>query len=356
MKRRLLTALATVALATAGLAWGLRDHLPRELPGGLQRWVGVGAASPGQDLRIASWNLEWLMTPAVYDELWARCDPGGQPRSDERALPCVPGREPPPRRQGADFDALARIAASLDADVVALQEVDGPAAARLVFRRGWALDCFIRRAHPQKVGFAIRAGIPYRCNGDLAELDLDGASRAGADITLWPGTPRAVRLLAVHLKSGCADGPLSRGEGREVREPCEKLSRQVPVLGRWAQARESEGVAYAIAGDFNRRLEQDAQFGPGPDPQRPRNLLAGINAMLPPQAPMEAATAGEPYTRCRPGDRYKGYIDNVLLSTRLLERSGARQFSSTPFEARQVRELQLSDHCPISVELDGAAR
>lgn len=342
--QRWLAGLTAAALTGGVVAWGLRDRLP-----------AVGQAD---DLRIASWNLEWLMAPSVYDELWARCDPAGQPRSDQRALPCNPDREPPPRRQPADFDALARIAASLDADVVALQEVDGPSAARLVFRRGWAVDCFTRRAHPQNVGFAIRAGIPYRCNGDLAELDIDGASRAGADITLWPGTPRAVRLLGVHLKSGCADGPLNREarEGREVREPCEKLSRQVPILARWALARESEGVPYAIAGDFNRRLDQDAQHGPGSDLQRPRNLLAGINAVLPPQAPMVQATAGAPYTRCTPGDRYKGYIDNVLLSTRLLERARARQFSSTPYDGRLARERQLSDHCPISVELDGAAR
>lgn len=348
MKARLIAGLSAAALAAGGLAWSLRDRLPAI--------SGVPTAAQADDLRIATWNIEWLMTPATYDELWARCDPAGQPRSHEHALPCVPGREPPPRRQAADLDALARIAESLDADVVALQEVDGPAAARLVFRRGWALDCFIRRAHPQKVGFAIRAGIPYRCNAELAELDLDGASRAGADVTLWPGTPRAVRILGVHLKSGCPEGPLIRHDGGGTREPCIKLSRQVSILARWAQAREREGVAYAIAGDFNRRLEQDARFDAGRDLQRPRNLLAGINAGLPPQSPMLPVTAGEPYTRCHGGDRHKAWIDNVLISSRLAARARARDFEAHRYDDRLARERQLSDHCPISVELDGAAR
>jgi hypothetical protein len=153
------------------------------------------------------------MTPQTHAELSARCQ-RQQPRSHERALPCTPGRKPPPARTQADLDALARTAQALHTprhvDVVALQEVDGPDAARQVFRQGWKLDCFERRAHPQKVGFAIREGVPYRCNSELSDLDVDGGSRAGADLTLYPGTAREVRLLNVHLKSGCFRGDLDR--------------------------------------------------------------------------------------------------------------------------------------------------
>ncbi|MES2091328.1 MAG: hypothetical protein V4532_15330, partial [Pseudomonadota bacterium] len=179
----------------------------------------LATASP--DLRLATWNMEWLLTPATREDLGLRCT-AHQPRSDQRGLPCTPGRTPPPTRTAADFDALAHTADQLrdrvQADVVALQEVDGAQAARQVFRKGWALDCFVQRAHPQKVGFAIREGVPYRCNGDLSALDVDGSTRAGADITIYPDTPRAVRLLAVHLKSGCFDGRLDR-----TFAPCERL-------------------------------------------------------------------------------------------------------------------------------------
>lgn len=318
-------------------------------------WATLHAERPAPvraaGLSLASWNLEWLMAPEVYDELWARCERGaGQPRSGERALPCSPDRAPPPRRVAADFDALAGVAARLDADLVALQEVDGPAAARLVFRKGYQLDCFVQRAHPQKVGFAIRQGVPYRCNGDYAALDLDGSLRAGADITLYPGTARAVRVLGVHLKSGCFDGPLDR-PGRPA---CERLSRQVPVLAEWAQARQREGVAYAIAGDFNRRLDTDVRFPAGDDPARPRNLIAGINRLLPPDAPMQRATEGVAYTPCHRGDRHRHYIDNVLLSARLAARARERRFESVTYDDEQARSRQLSDHCPIELTLEGA--
>ena len=84
---------------------------------------GARQAAPGAGLSLATWNLEWLMTPATQTELSARCQ-RQQPRSHERALPCTPGRTPPPDRTQADLDALARTAQALHTsqrvDVVAL--------------------------------------------------------------------------------------------------------------------------------------------------------------------------------------------------------------------------------------------
>ncbi len=148
-------------------------------------------------------------------------------------------------------------------DVVALQEVDGPEAARQVFRQGWKLDCFERRAHPQKVGFAIREGVPYRCNGELSALDVDGGSRAGADLTIYPGTAHEIRLLNVHLKSGCFRGDLDREFS-----PCRGLQRQAPVVEAWIDQRAREGVAFAMLGDFNRHLDQDERRAAGPGRKR----------------------------------------------------------------------------------------
>ena len=234
-----MTALCLAALGTWSAQAGWFD-------GGRKTTTAAG-------LSLATWNLEWLMTPQTQAELSARCQ-RQQPRSHERALPCSPGRTPPPARTQADLDALARTAQALHTtrrvDVVALQEVDGPEAARQVFRQGWKLDCFERRAHPQKVGFAIREGVPYRCNSELSDLDVDGSSRAGADLTLYPGTAREVRLLNVHLKSGCFRGDLDRAFS-----PCRGLQRQAPVVEAWIDQRVREGVAFAVLGDFNRHLD-----------------------------------------------------------------------------------------------------
>lgn len=307
---------------------------------------GNKGASPDDrpGLVLASWNLEWLMTPRAHAELAARCV-RQQPASDERALPCGGDRQATPERTQADFDALSRTAARLreahGADVVALQEVDGPEAARQVFAQGWKLDCFVRRAHPQKVGFAIREGLPYRCNGDLQALDIDGATRAGADITLHPGTPRETRLLSVHLKSGCFDGRLDRAFG-----PCEKLRRQVPVVEAWIDQRVREGVAFAVMGDFNRRLDKDARYPAGPDEAAPLNLFQAWSDDQPTGAVLHRATEGQRYQPCDRHDHHKAYIDDILISEKLAARNGDRRFARLPYDTADS-DRQLSDHCPV---------
>lgn len=308
------------------------------------------AANHSDGLRLATWNLEWLLTPTDRAELGSRCT-SQQPRSDERGLPCTPGKAQPPTRSTADFDALARTAQRLhdgaQADAVALQEVDGAMAARQVFRQGWTLDCFVNRTHPQKVGFAIREGTPYRCNGDLSALDVDGSTRAGADVTLYPGTPREVRLLAVHLKSGCFDGKLDRQFA-----PCQRLRQQVPVLERWVDERVREGIAFAILGDFNRHLDKDSQYPAGPDESQPFNLFNALSDNEPAGAVLVRATEGADSIPCSADDRHKRYIDDILVSEKLAARAAQKQFTRVPFAIEDQGRL-LSDHCPVVYSLTG---
>lgn len=295
-------------------------------------------------LTLATWNLQWLMTPGVRQQLGQRCLPH-QPASDTRALPCTPGRPPVPTRQNADLQTLAQMAESLrDAQrvsLVALQEVDGPEAARQVFAAGWTVDCFTGRPHPQDVGFAVRTGLPYRCNQPLTELDVDGATRAGADITLWPDTPQAVRVLNVHLKSGCFTGRLDRPAA-----PCETLREQAPVVEAWIDARVREGMAFAVMGDFNRHLATDARHPAGPDESAPLNLMAAWSDDQPAGAVLERATEGQGYVPCHPGERYRQYIDDILIDQRLARRYAQQRFERLPF-GDHAPGLVLSDHCPV---------
>lgn len=312
------------------------------------------AANPQADaLHLATWNMEWLLTPADRAELGSRCV-RQQPRSHERALPCTPGKAQPPTRGAADLDALARTATQLHevlrADAVALQEVDGPAAARQVFRHGWKLDCFVDRAHPQKVGFAIREGTPYRCNGDLSALDIDGSTRAGADVTLYPGTAREVRLLSVHLKSGCFNGKLDRQFA-----PCQRLRQQVPVLERWVDERVREGKAFAILGDFNRHLDKDSNHPAGPDESQPLNVFNALSDNEPKGAVLVRATEGADSIPCSADDRHTRYIDDILVSEKLATRAARKQFTRVPF-APEDQGRQLSDHCPVVYSLTGLGR
>lgn len=309
------------------------------------------ATAANGSLTLMTWNLEWLLAPEADRALRKQCR-SRQPASHERALPCSPGRRPPPQRQSADYEALAATARRLltlqQVDVVALQEVDGPEAARMVFGRGWVLDCFLKRAHPQNVGFAIREGIAYRCNGDLRTLDVDNASRGGADVTLYPGTSREVRLLAVHLKSGCFNGRLDRETA-----PCRQLRKQVPILERWVDARVRQGVAFAVLGDFNRHLDRDANHPAGQDEMAPLNLMAALSDDQPRGAVLHRATDGQAYVPCTADDEHNRYIDDVLVSQRLLSRASGTRFIRQAYE-RADQDRLLSDHCPLGLRLEGA--
>lgn len=303
------------------------------------------ASGGEQPLRIATWNAEWLLLPGEYDALMADCLPEGRrARGDERALYCDLGTGR--RWSEQDFGRLAAFAATVDADVVALQEVDGVGAAARLFPSHEF--CFTARRHVQNVGFAIRRGLPHRCNRDYRRLGLEGGDvRWGADLTLFPGTPREFRLLAVHLKSGCTWDPLTAG-----RQPCEVLARQVPLLEAWIDARAGEGVPFMVLGDFNRQLGRER--GPARDAAgRIVALWPEIDDGDPPGADLALAGAGLRPVACLPGEKSRPPIDHLLLGEKAARamRDGSYRMWAYPAEPRGAR---WPDHCIRSVEIDAA--
>lgn len=294
-------------------------------------------------LTLATWNLEWLIEPGTFDELARVClARGGRARGDQRTIPC--GLVPDRRWEEADFERLRAFASRIPADVVALQEVDGIEPARRVFP-GHEF-CFTARPHVQNVGFAIRPGIPHRCNPDYRALGLpEDDVRWGADMTLFPGTDREVRLLAVHLKSGCNRDPLTAD-----RDACRTLQAQVPVLEAWIDARAAEGVPFAVLGDFNRRF--DREFPPG------RTALGEIVAMWPeiddadpPEADLFDPGGAPPTEACRQQDPVRPPIDHILLSASLGRAAvpGSYRMWTYPRGADTGR---WPDHCVFSVSVD----
>src|SRR5688572_26970584 len=118
------------------------------------------AAAPANrpsELKLATWNLEWFMKPETLRALTPACTPADAPRDGaRRAVPCEVAHQL--ARSSEDIAVLRRYARALDADVIALQEVDGPDAARLVFSDHEF--CFSGRVALQNNGFAIRRGVP----------------------------------------------------------------------------------------------------------------------------------------------------------------------------------------------------
>ena len=269
-----------------------------------------GPASDG--LRIATWNVEHL----------AEADGTG----------CRP-------RTGPEYDALRDYVIALDADVVAFQEVESVKAAERVFDP--AVYEIVMEARPgsnrqsacrgrdglfirsQKVGFAVRRDLDIERHDDLTGLQLgDPDLRSGVDIRVTPPGGRPLRLLAVHLKSGCASGSDT--------EACPVLFSQVPLVEAWIDARADEPVDSVVLGDFNRRLAT------ANDP-----VWADWDDGEPAGADLIEASGGRAAT-CNP--RYAAFIDFILLDARAAARQEA-------FEEVGYAGPPLSDHCAVVVTL-----
>ena len=142
-------------------------------------------------------------------------------------------------------------------------------------------------------GFAIRKGISYRRHGDLADLGMGNPfQRWGTDITVR-ADGRELRLLSVHLASGCW-GRKQDGESRR-RKTCAILRGQMRSLRAWTDARRAEGAAFVILGDFNRRLALPGDWA--------------WRLLSPPGAPLSLLTRGVA-SRCNP--RYPDFIDHLI--------------------------------------------
>ncbi|WP_421993157.1 endonuclease/exonuclease/phosphatase family protein [Roseococcus sp.] len=276
--------------------------------------IALLAASPLQaaEIKLATWNIAWLTLRPPHD----------------RALP----RDLTPR-QPEDFTRLADYARRLDADVLALQEVDGPEAAARILDPNDYRFFFPDERDIQRTGFAVRRSLRAIRNADLAELDPIPnerfSLRRGTDITVEV-EGRMLRLLSVHLKAGCRE---AGDRGRE----CDTLMGQSSVLAGWIAARRREGAAFAILGDFNRRATgaNDAFFAP----------LAAA-------APLLRANEGVSNPCWSDARGGRPFIEHILLGGPARDWVQANSLRVMVYAERDpAMRDRLSDHCPISVRL-----
>jgi endonuclease/exonuclease/phosphatase family metal-dependent hydrolase len=257
------------------------------------------------DLKVATWNLDWLTTR----------------QSGEPGLP-----SDVTTRSDEDFARLAQYAHELNADVIAIEEVDGFAAASKVFPHE---EYSIHMTHDhvmQRVGIVVRRGLHYDINPDVTALGANHL-RSGADITLHLGGSD-LRVLAVHLKKGCRDVPLAKARSRT----CQELKDQIEPLTEWIADSKTEAVPFIILGDFNRWMDGTDAF------------LASLRRA----APLVRATEG----RSSPCWGGENFIDHVLAggaAASWMQTDTLRVL--TYRETDQVWKDRLSDHCPVSVRL-----
>jgi endonuclease/exonuclease/phosphatase family metal-dependent hydrolase len=242
-------------------------------------------------------------------------------------------------RTDADYAAMRAYVEDLGADVIAIQEVESQAAAERVFdpaiytvviedrigtdRGGECRGQAGLTINAQRTGFAIRKGVQFERQPDFTAVQVGNPDlRSGVDLIVRPRGGDPIRVLSVHLKSGCSSG--------DRNEACPVLFQQVPVMEQWIDQRATEGVRFAVMGDFNRRLgmSNDAVWADWDD-------SSPANADL-------ALASGDQSARCNP--RYRDFIDFIVLDRRAT--GGLRGFEEKTFEAES-----LADHCAVAARL-----
>lgn len=279
--------------------------------------------APPVALRIATWNLEWLIDADTARAARIACRD-----SRPSALPCDVALGSP--RDSADLARLAAYARRLDADVIAFQEVQNEASARRVFR-GYRI-CVNGGPGLQQVGFAIRPGLAGDCGQPLTTLAAGGQGRAGLQLTIAAPGLEPIELLAVHLKSGCARDRLETAS-----DACRLLAAQARALGQWIAAQAARHARFIVLGDFNR--------GGPPLTADPFWALLDPSAFL-------ASSSALPFANCAWGAPYREFIDHILIGRALTAWLPVNPFHQLHYSPRDAARYRLSDHCPVGVSLN----
>ena len=287
-------------------------------------FIALPLSINAETLKIATWNIAWL----------------GSHKNNERAP--------------SDYQELARYAKQLDADVIALQEVENASYAKKVFGDDYNYY-FSTKDWVQRVGYAVRKTTDYSVTStEYRKLDV-GRVRYGMDLLLSKGDKK-IRLLAVHLKSGCFEIPLdikniesmpySTIKESKTKDDCYIHSRQIKPLESWIDQRAAENVPFIVLGDFNRRfaIEIEKSFS------EEQGLWQAIDDDG--TEDMWSPTLST-NSQCWSG-YYKDYIDHIVLDPKAQSFYVEDSLDQLVFDQKYSRELSqnLSDHCPISIKLN----
>ena len=275
-----------------------------------------------QEVRVASWNIEHL--------------------AEHNKVGCVP-------RSTLDYEKLRKFSELLNADVIALQEVENTAAVERVFPKSeWNIVLSDRpnsttyrcrgndqESTQQRVAVVLRKGIKYQNKGSFEELGLKMEGlRYGVVVEIF-GDRDTINLLALHLKSGCFVDDYSTSKLRA----CEVLETQIETLDDWIENSIRENKKFIVLGDFNSRLTvENSMFW---------NKLVNMDNM-----PIGIQNGMQNLTGCHP--RYPDLIDHIILGpeTSKLQIQNSQMvhfYSSTG--RHMAEEDMLSDHCPVSLVL-----
>lgn len=284
-----------------------------------------GSSTPPSisDITVATWNVEHLAFPI---------DAGCKPRTT------------------VEVEKLKAYAQSLNADVVALQEIGSLEAASELFPSNqWQIvmsprpdnkpyDCrgSDNTSTQQKLAFAIKKSLKVNSIMPIEDFGLDSPGlRYGLEVQIQSDFGK-LSLLNVHLKSGCFVDNLLRSD----KEACATLAKQAPVLDNWIEQKEKLGIPYIVLGDFNHRLSA------------PYNQLTQTITTDSAGEQRSLVNSGADLIGCHP--YYPAPIDHVFL--------GNFNFTAVEHQTKfhhftdMQPDAMLSDHCALSTTVSKVQR
>ncbi|ARP40332.1 endonuclease/exonuclease/phosphatase family protein [Vibrio syngnathi] len=287
----------------------------------LQNWIMIGclfsSQAFGEPLTISSWNIEWLSTNEAVNKFSSK-------------------------RNQADFDQLETYFKSLDADVIAFQEVDDVNAIQRIAGNQYKI-LMSDRSLPQNshhqfkkvnqyTGFAVRKGTTLT---DYADFPLETSANSKlrfASYMVVETDTKPIHMLSVHLKAGCSGAYKSNRD-------CSRLKDQAKQLNKWIQQRERRDEDYAILGDFNHNLSYSRDW-------MWKDMTQNTDAQL-----ATRKTRADCKVRSNRNNhrthQFRSVIDHIVVS-KSLDASPAKQ---KVFETQDVLDYKLSDHCPVSTTI-----
>jgi len=276
--------------------------------------INNGSAS----LVVATWNTEHLAFP-ISD--------GCRPRTEQETI------------------KLKQYAKSLNADIIALQEVASVKAVESLFPKSeWQIvmssrpdsevyDCRKTGAKStqQKIAFAVHNSIKILNTQPFDALALGrNGLRYGLELTVESPLGK-MTLLNVHMKSGCFVDNYSRTDS----DACKTFAQQAPILDNWTEQKEQAGMPYMILGDFNHRLSA------------PYNHLTRQLSVNSDNSVSNLENLGADIIGCHP--YYPAPIDHILAGH--LPNKGLQKTMTMHKFDDMTPNAMLSDHCALSVDL-----
>jgi hypothetical protein len=363
-------------------------------------------------LDITTWNLQHMMSPAIFDEWAAFCKKYDWDEDKVKAagvdkpkrltycnahngllFPTTIPESKPLQSRAAFAEkvaALVKRREELNSDIFALQEVSEEGAVASIFPPAKWHIIASKADISQNIAYAVKKDsginiISSKQIDELAQEDEGGRRvRPGLQLIVEVNGKR-LALLNVHLKAACRGQPISEPtrpgyadnkRWREIQQGCAVMRKQVPHLENWIENQARAKMLFMILGDWNRDFKRDlplpARLDSEESPQLPLTATTRIGSMLKEisdnepegawvglitqslkarKKEMKGPDQKSAEKVCHQGIDHFAISDSILKLLSIDRKSLKATGSDYGDDAYGVDKAMPSDHCPFTLKL-----